>query len=99
MKYVVLEINDDGFKREHPFIFPEAWVHATVAEMNARYLNLTKPPGVKRRTVICVSAGFISSMDLSAVEPYGESKSIGARSREAQDRQLLVMMDYSHGIT
>lgn len=94
MKYIVLEQKFGGMTREYPIIFPEALVHADVAEALIKTMQTTLP----KAKVKAVSAGTVNSLDMLDINCHGESTTLGLKSRESQDNNLIKMMDYSHGI-
>ncbi|WP_339844362.1 hypothetical protein [uncultured Halopseudomonas sp.] len=92
MKYIMLQImtgTQGDLVREFPVIFPDALVHADVAEA------ITKLPELA--TAKPVAAGFLSSLGLEA-ECYGESETLQIKSRGDLDSSRICMLDYSHGI-
>lgn len=95
MKYIVLQVITKDIVRELPFIFPEAVVHSQMKNAMSRLLTFE----YKADSVTCVSAGFISSIGVGTVgQCYGESESIGVKSRGPEDDKLLMMLDYTHGL-
>jgi len=90
MKYIMLRIVTAGeIIRELPIIFPDALVHADVAEA------ITKLPGLYTATP--VSAGSLSSLELET-QCYGDSQTLDLKSRGDLDSGRICMLDYSHGI-
>lgn len=89
MKYIVLEQDlGDELTREVPIVFPNCLTHAIVAEcmMKSEELKNSKS----------IAAGFI---DMDANVCYGESESLGLKSREMKDQLLIDTHDYLHGLT
>lgn len=90
MKYIMLRIVTAGeIIRELPIIFPDAFVHADVAEA------ITKLPGLCTATP--VAAGSLSSLELET-QCYGDSQTLNLKSRGDLDSSRICMLDYSHGI-
>lgn len=99
MKYIVLTVTTPGKDREqpwesrYPIIFPNTLVHAHVAKVMELLLGLLFP----RSTVTVTSAGELNSADITA-QCYGESTSIGVKSKPTEDTQLVIMNDYGAGM-
>lgn len=84
--------------REVPLIFPDALVHADMAQMLTRVLRAERPDG-RMRQVKPVAAGFLTSTTLAMSGCNGVSESLGGlKSRGKQDDELLSVYDYLHGI-
>jgi hypothetical protein len=91
MKYVVLEVDmGTDTKLEVPFVFPDLLVHKSVA---AQMTHLCYRNFPKCHNVRCISAGFVSSIDMQ-VSCYGKSESLNVISREKEDSALISMCDY-----
>lgn len=86
-KYVVLS---DGMF-ELPIIFPDALIHADVAEV----LKPKMPAAEKGRKWEVVSAGTIEM--ISATGVGGNSKTLNMKSRP-DDAALILSYPYLHGI-
>lgn len=95
MKYIVVEVTQAGIVRELPFIFPEAFVHKSMfGYVQREYLFEHQADSVR-----CVGAGFINSVGVApAGGCYGESESLGVKSRGELDDKLIPSLDYTHGI-
>lgn len=92
MKYVVLSIKSNNLTREIPVIFPNALVHSDMYKKVKEALLLSFP-GAEIKPV---SAGELS---LYGAEPRcnGHSGTLGIKSREHEDDQLMQMIDYGFG--
>lgn len=94
MKYVVFKLTQgkgrSAIIREIPVIFPDALTHALVAE------SLVNGNGELKGSVP-IAAGFLSSLAIRG-ECAGKSESLGLKSREAEDEQLICTVDYTHGV-
>lgn len=82
MKYIMYRVGD----KHYPIIFPEALVHAQVADRMNTLLQFQKAE--------LVSAGEINVV---AISTTGESTSLDVKADE-KDRMRVNCMDYSHGI-
>lgn len=91
MKYVVIQTELGGMKREFPIIFPDHLTHADVAD-GLMFLGC---PELKNGKV--VAAGFVSSMAFEG-GCYGHSVTCQKDSREKVDDELIKMHDYMHGL-
>ena len=85
MKYIVFQTKDGC--QEIPIIFPNTLVHIEVAQA------LSKIVGTSR----IVAAGEFSSLDIDAT-CHGKSTTIGIKSREDDDAQLISNYDYHFGM-
>jgi hypothetical protein len=85
MKYIIFR--DRKLNREIPILFPNTLVHLDVA------LALSKVVG----TSIVVAAGEFSSLAIDSEAFYGQSTSIGIKSR-AIDGDFISGLDYNHGV-
>jgi hypothetical protein len=102
MKYIVCQIQRDGDPFLNvPFVFPETLVHSMVFSQMRALLEHQYFSDKKKTTVVCISAGFLSSTVLLTDGPdglcHGESTSLGVKSRGADDDRLLMMNDYGSG--
>lgn len=96
MKYIVVELTQEGLIQEMPFIFPEAMVHSEMYALVERALLFHNR---HRASARCVGAGFISCRDVAPRGGcYGESESLKIKSRGVVDDRLIQMMDYMQGI-
>lgn len=98
MKYIVLEVTRKGATGdtvwELPFIFPEMVVHKDIADRLIHMFGMCYD-----RSARVVSAGFCSSTGVGMeLETYGESESLGVKSRPEKDVQLIRSLDYTHGL-
>lgn len=95
MKYIVCQVRKNGEPwLEVPFVFPDMLVHSMVfAQMRALLQNQYGISSDDKVDVVAVSAGALSSMDLST-SCYGKSDTLGITSRSEVDDQLLRMADY-----
>lgn len=95
MKYIVIATKLGGMERELPFIFPDAIVHARMFQYMSH--QMTMHHGCN--SVTCVAAGFLSSVGVGALgQCYGNSESLGIKSRGEEDDKLMMTLDYTHGI-
>jgi len=97
MKYIVIKVDQGRIVREIPIIFPDDLVHKEVLDAVRTMRGFSSVP--------CVSAGFVSSLDVGLhpvrdgyINCYDGSASVGVNSRGAVDALLISEMDYSHGI-
>lgn len=99
MKYVVLEITHgvapNQIVREVPVMFGESLVHADVAKGIIKEAML-KDHNIAR--IKPVAAGFFSCVHLNQVQFHGRSESLNLDSRGEEDRALVGMHDYLHGL-
>lgn len=94
MKYVMLEITLAGGEAppfKLPVIFPDKLVHKDMA-MHVKSVAWATWP---RCNVNVVSAGEIQ---LSDVQCFGKSETLGVESREDADAHVIETYDYLHGI-
>ena len=90
MKYVVMHVmNKAGLDLEIPFIFPDIIVHLYMATICKPLLE----EHFKEADITVVSAGFCSSTAFED-ECYGQSESLGVKSRPERDSHLIKMCDY-----
>lgn len=90
MKYIVMQVKKPGgFCLNLPFIFPDAAVHAVVAEGMKAALAIQWPD----TEITVLSAGMCNSMDIG-VSCYGNSESLKLESREEIDDNLIQYADY-----
>lgn len=95
-KYVVFSATDKhGNEYEVPVMFPTALTHAKMCDMSKMvmlredYCELSPGPAI--------SAGFCS-LGLYKIECFGESESMGLKSRGQRDTDLFKQYDtYGHG--
>jgi hypothetical protein len=85
MKYVMLEIEQEGLKRRVPIIFPNQLTHVGIAELMAQFAEL--------KGARAVSAGDCT-VD---VECGGKSTTLKL-SADKSDAALINSIDYLHGI-
>lgn len=87
MKYIMLETDED---MKLPILFPDAFVHANVAELMKR-LTLFQ---LKANRCEVVNAGFVSIADASV---HGESESLGGMKHNPVDGiRILAGESVSH---
>lgn len=90
MKYIVLNvISKSGMGMDVPFVFPDIIVHSMMAHVCVDLCKMTWGADVD---VTPISAGFLSSTAFED-ECYGESMSLGLKSRP-EDSRLIKMCDY-----
>lgn len=91
MKYIVFQRKlGSDMHQEIPVLFPECLTHSEFAKA-------VTAEGSELHGAVVVSAGFVSSMCLSA-QCHGESTSLGIGSRGKKDDLLIQSMDYFHGV-
>lgn len=97
MKYIVCQVqqNKDPFLNV-PIMFPDMLVHSMVFAQMRALLELQYFKVGKKTEVVCISAGFISSTNISDPDGicHGESESLGVKSRGKEDDRLFLMADY-----
>lgn len=94
MKYIMIQVNQNGHVREFPVIFPDFIVHAHMADAMTRMMRREYRAPESRP----VSAGFTSSMNVAKPGSlHGESESLRLHSRP-EDGQHTMGLDYNHGI-
>lgn len=104
MKYIVCRVlRDDEKLIDIPVVFPDALVHAMVFAQMRALLEMQYFSNEKQTTVIALSAGELTSTIFTDTSDdasicHGESTSLGVKSREHEDDQLLKMNDYGAGM-
>ena len=98
MKYIVLTgtlgKGRQAQRMRHPIIFPDAFVHDSVAKVFIMLCGIVW----FKFTWKVTSAGFVNSMELGSL-PHGRSDSLGIESHPAQDARLIRMNDYGAGVS
>lgn len=89
MKYIIFQSKVGMITRELPVIFPDALIHKEIADaIVAHNADLKLRP---------IAAGQCNSLEMLC-QCYGESTTLGMRSRGNIDSKLIAAMDYLHGI-
>lgn len=96
MKYIVCRVlHDEEPFLDIPILFPDMLVHAMVFTQMRALLEMQYFKASKKTTVIALSAGELSSMPFDcSMMCSGKSDSLGVKSREETDDQLIRMTDY-----
>lgn len=94
MKYIVLKTEDSNGKfHELPIMFPYVLVHKEMKECTWRALCESE-----HRMVEVLGAGFCTTEN-NQVKCYGESESLGIKSRGVQDQQAFARCQRSETST
>lgn len=102
MKYILIEYTQGDAVYHMPFVFPNNFVHAKMYEQMKYAIreetidNKRHNGGQFAHDFKCVAAGEVSSTYLKGF--HGESQTLGVKSRNEVDDNVIGMCDYTHGL-